>query len=155
MRRRTLLVVLVGLAVVVAVGAVVLWPQPPSRITRENFARIKEGMSRAEVEAILGPPGDYRTRLGESQMNFDQSWNPDLVDYGPAVATWQPATDLDTGRRANFSGAFWISDSMRIDILSDDESGRVYHPEAYARRSAGTLDNLLWRLKRQWRRWFP
>src|SRR6516162_2477131 len=61
MRRRTLLVVLVGLAVVVAVGAVVLWPQPPSRITRENYDRIREGMSRAEAQAILGPPGDYTT----------------------------------------------------------------------------------------------
>ena len=57
MRRRKLLIVLVlaGLTVVVVMaGAVVLWPQPPSRITRENFDRIKEGMSRAEVEAILG-----------------------------------------------------------------------------------------------------
>ena len=31
-------------------------------ITEENFDRIKEGISRAEVESILGgPPGDYTT----------------------------------------------------------------------------------------------
>jgi hypothetical protein len=72
-----------GLAVVVAAGVVVLWPQPQpsSRVTRENFDRIHDGMSRAEVEAILGPRGDYRTRLGESELS-DQSWNPDLADYG-------------------------------------------------------------------------
>jgi hypothetical protein len=35
MRRRTLLVALAGLAVVVAAGAVVVWPRA-ERITREN-----------------------------------------------------------------------------------------------------------------------
>ena len=39
MRRRKLLVALAGLAVVIAVRVVVVWPQPQpsSRITRENF----------------------------------------------------------------------------------------------------------------------
>jgi hypothetical protein len=49
MRRRKRLAV-VGLAVLVAVGALVLWPRP-DRITRENGDRIKDGMSRAEVGA--------------------------------------------------------------------------------------------------------
>jgi hypothetical protein len=44
---------------------------------------------------------------------------------------------------------------MEITILSTDDSGRVYVAEAYARRSAGALENLLWRIKRQWRRWYP
>jgi hypothetical protein len=153
MRRRTLLVALVGLAVVVAAGVVVLWPRPPSRITRENYGLIREGMTRAEVEAILGPPGDYRTRLGESELS-DQSWNPDLADYGPKIATW--LTLDDNGRPlAPVSAGIWISDSIRIDVWTLDDSGRVMGTEAMARRSAGTLDNLLWRLKRQWRRWFP
>jgi len=60
MRRRTLLVALAGLAVVVAVGVVVLWPRA-DRITEANFERIRVGMSRTDVEAILGPPGDFRT----------------------------------------------------------------------------------------------
>jgi hypothetical protein len=47
-RRRTLLVVLAGLAVVVAAGVVVLWPRA-DRVTRENFRRIETGMSRADV----------------------------------------------------------------------------------------------------------
>jgi hypothetical protein len=57
MRRRKLLVALAWLAVVVAAGVVVLWPRE-NRITQENCDRIKEGMSQAEVEAILGPSGD-------------------------------------------------------------------------------------------------
>jgi cell division protein YceG involved in septum cleavage len=52
-RRRSLLVVLVVLAVVlVACGVFVLWPRQPL-IKRENYKRIEAGMSRAEVQAIL------------------------------------------------------------------------------------------------------
>jgi hypothetical protein len=58
MRRRKPLPVPAGRAVLLAAGAFVLWPRP-ERITRENFKRIREGMTQAEVEAILGPPGDY------------------------------------------------------------------------------------------------
>lgn len=35
---------------------------PPTGLTKTNFDRIKSGMQRQKVEAILGcPPGDYRT----------------------------------------------------------------------------------------------
>jgi hypothetical protein len=53
----------VGAGLVVALltaGAFVAWPRP-DRITRENFDRIQLEMGQAEVEAILGPPGDYTT----------------------------------------------------------------------------------------------
>ena len=62
-RRRKLLVALAGLAVVVAVGAVILWSQlEPDRITQASFERIRVGMTRADVAAILGPAGDFRTK---------------------------------------------------------------------------------------------
>src|SRR6516164_3764614 len=60
MRKRTLLVTLAGLAVLVAAWVVVLWPRN-DRVKRENYDRIQIGISRADVEAILGPPGDYST----------------------------------------------------------------------------------------------
>jgi hypothetical protein len=54
-------------AVVLAVGLVLLgailplaWPRP-SHLTGGNFERVKAGMSRADVETILGPPDDYTT----------------------------------------------------------------------------------------------
>jgi hypothetical protein len=60
MRNRKLRWAAAGLALValLAAGAFVMWPRP-DRITRENYQRIRYGMSRGEVEAILGPPGDY------------------------------------------------------------------------------------------------
>jgi hypothetical protein len=158
MRRRTLLVLLVGLAVVGAAGVVVLWPTRPTRptrITRENCYRIKEGMSRAEVEAILGPPGDHRTSLSETVLltgDGDWDWQADRADY----ATWQP---LPPGGLSfpRMSEGVWKCDSLEIHVRTDDDSGRVlYDAYAYPSRRAGSpLDNLLWRLKRQWHRWFP
>jgi hypothetical protein len=60
--------VVAGLALV-ALAAFMPWPRPnrvtpenlPNGITPETFDRIKDGMTRSEVEAILGPPGDYTT----------------------------------------------------------------------------------------------
>jgi hypothetical protein len=55
-------VLVVSVLVLLAVAAKpVLLPAGNPRITRENFERIKEGMSQEEVEAILGPAGDCRT----------------------------------------------------------------------------------------------
>jgi hypothetical protein len=53
MRRRTLLVALVGLAVVLLAAAGV-WPRPSSRITRENYQRICEGMTAARKTPLAG-----------------------------------------------------------------------------------------------------
>jgi hypothetical protein len=53
-------VVAAVLVVLAGVAAFALWPRP-GRITRENYDRISAGMSRAEVEVILGPPGDHTT----------------------------------------------------------------------------------------------
>jgi hypothetical protein len=129
----------------------------PSRITRENFDRITPGMSRTEVEAILGPPGDYRTRLGEWYLTYEESWNPDLADYDPKIATWHNPV-ADNGEPflpVGWSWGIWKSDSIMITIVSDD-AGRVKGTEALARRSRGSpLDNPWWRIKRQWHRWFP
>jgi outer membrane protein assembly factor BamE (lipoprotein component of BamABCDE complex) len=74
MRSRKLLWA-VGLAVLVAVRVFVLWSRP-DRITEENFSRIKVGMSREEVHAILGSPDDYRTVETEADI-----WGPTVGDW--------------------------------------------------------------------------
>src|SRR6516162_11708776 len=62
MRRRMLLVALAGLAVMLVVtGTTMLWPRPADPINFENFQSLRGGMTKAEVTAVLGPPGDYRT----------------------------------------------------------------------------------------------
>jgi hypothetical protein len=69
MRRRKLRwVVAAGVALGLACFvALALWPRP-DRITQENCDRITRGMSREEVCALLGPPGDSRTILTEPDL---------------------------------------------------------------------------------------
>jgi hypothetical protein len=159
MRRRTLLVALAGLAVVVAAGTVVLWPRE-DRVTRANYDRIQIGMSRVDVEAILGPPGDYRTGLGESDFGddsasrwvgdppgFPSSWGLGWFAYPNSLPVeGVPTASVQTN---------WFGDSCRICVEVDD-AGRVRDSSVHNRRlTQGPLDNLLWRAKRQWHRWFP
>jgi hypothetical protein len=55
MTRRRLL--LFGLPIGLAIGVWLLWPR--SAITRENAAKIQNGMTLEEVEAILGGPARH------------------------------------------------------------------------------------------------
>jgi hypothetical protein len=144
--RRWKLLGAMGLAVLVAVGVFVLWPRP-DRITRENCDRIRKGMSRAEVYAILGPPGDYGTGpvKYETAPYIALSAHNNLEHFsqrpeGQGYATWQSDSALAF---VNFSDAGCVDDRVPAYFF---KGGRV--PQ-------GPFDNLLWRAKRLWRRWFP
>jgi hypothetical protein len=64
MRRRKLLVALAGLAVVTgALIALFLLRPGSSRITEARYDLIKAGMTRAEIETVLGPAANSTTRL--------------------------------------------------------------------------------------------
>ncbi len=147
MRRRKLRWATVGLVALTGVGVFVLWPRP-SQVTPESFDRIRLGMGRAEVEAIFGPPGDYRTRpidpSGALTIIDDPEWNAVRLSDEPETTE-----------------KVWRSDSVEI---------RVVYPKAGALTyalpwSADEVDqylatqtpweNLRWRAERQWRRWFP
>jgi hypothetical protein len=134
MRRQKLLVALAGLAVVGAAGAVVLWPRP-DRITRENYDRIRVGMSRAEVYTVLGPPGEYST--------------------GDAKASGLPEPPMLTeDLRQAISLEEWFGDRAAIGVYFDG-AGNVTSARCWLLKPIdhGPLGNLLWRLK-HWRRWF-
>jgi hypothetical protein len=141
MRKRKLLLALAGLAVVVGAVVFVLWPQSV-RCTDENFDRLGVGMTRAEVQAILGPSGDHATgpldwRVKEGEPPFRQFGEMTLEDVPPTTVLW-----LDDG------GA------ITVDF---DQSGRAclgsYNKAESMPQSL--FDNLLWRAKRRWHRWFP
>jgi hypothetical protein len=129
MRRRKRLAALAGLAVVVAAWVIVLWPRPV-RITKASYDRIREDMSRAEVYAILGPPGDYAT--------------------GPQALSWPLGTDRLTDR--------WYGDEYAIGLVLD-QNGRVrvkcHTTRTVLRLDQTAFENLLWHVRRQWHGWFP
>jgi hypothetical protein len=138
MRRRKLLVALAGLTVVLAARVVVLWP-PKNRITEENFKRIHRGMTRTQVEEILGQPGDYTT--GPVKLPGDS----DTID------SLEPEVVIALASRR-----LWISDSAGVEITFDDQDrvGRV-EPAGLVPAPRSNADRFIWRLKGQWHRWFP
>ena len=124
----------VGLALLLLVGgAVALWPRADP-ITQENCDRIRKGMTLAEVEAILGPPGDYRN----GPTDFDL---PD--DLEEVVAKpW----------------AVWKGDHGAIRVYRngdgddpDSVSGAKFTDFKPVDR--GPFADLIWRAKRLWHRW--
>jgi hypothetical protein len=65
-RRRFLLFSLAAVAGLVVAGWLI-WPR--TEITRENAAKIKEGMTLAEVEAIFGGPARSESDLPDNFIN--------------------------------------------------------------------------------------
>jgi hypothetical protein len=95
----------VFLASIVLLGTPFLLPAPafPSAVTRANFDKVQQGMTDDEVEAVLGPQGNYsqnRPRVvGQSGLMCRRYWVSDegtvIVEMG-AVETgmaysWQVA----------------------------------------------------------------
>ncbi len=79
---------LAGLAVALLLGGVLFallrpWHCP---VNRAAFERIEEGMTKAEVEKILGgPPGDYRT---DQEPAFEKGWDNPIAINMMTVYEW-------------------------------------------------------------------
>ncbi len=130
--------VVAGLVVLAGVGACGFGLRPDP-ITRENFGRIARGMSRAQVEAILGTAGDYRGGPTVTTQ-FCAGWDADKLLVGGTP-------DVDV---------VWLSDSALVYVVFLPGDGVVWKQYEPCRRVEQTpLDILLWRAKRLWHGWFP
>jgi hypothetical protein len=107
-RRRLKLLVWCIFATQIAVSALILWPRSYP-FTTKDCERIHDGMTRAEVQAILGrlPPGDYRTGLGR--------------DHEFEVTVYQK---LKTGLQPVETVECWQSDDVQLVVIFD-KNGRV------------------------------
>jgi hypothetical protein len=140
MRRRKLLGALAGLAVgLVGVVAFVAWPRP-DRVRVETFRLLRVGMSKPEVYAVLGLPGDYLT--------FDTDWADDDSDWENLGQT--PDRSHKEGMEV------WMGDHAVFWVQFDTE-GHVCGATCVPLRLVdhGPLGNLLWRVKNQLYKWFP
>jgi hypothetical protein len=139
-RRLRRVLALAGLAVLLAAGAFVLWPRPP-KATLAAFDRVQRSMTEAEVYALLGPPGDHRTGPTE-----------DPFSGAPLASFFKPPRDQP---EEPSSERLWQTDEadFRVWVGPNGVStkSRTFTSKVYP----GTLPNFLWRLERQWHRWFP
>jgi hypothetical protein len=134
----------VGLALLLLVGgAIAFWPRA-DRITQENCDRIRKGMTLAEVEAILGPPGDYRN--GPTDFDLPDWWATPTGVGGQAWAVW----------KGDHGGiyVFRYGDGDPA-IASDDDPNSVSGAEFIDLKpiDRGAFADLIWRAKRLWHRW--
>ena len=136
--------VLAGLAVVVAAGMVVLWPrsEPASRITVESFRRIRKGMTRAEVEAILGMP----QAVSEGSKALASRGN-----Y-PGGSEWKIAQS--SRHKASENGCDWYEDYYGIRVTFS-ASLRATSGEWFPPAPQDFIERLRCQAERQWHRWFP
>ncbi len=133
--------VAIGLAVgLVMVGVLVGLLGPwPCRVTRANREKIKVGMTQEEVHAILGAPGDYRTRPPANRLFAS------IRDFGGPpglVEKWEG--DVGTVR---VDYHFRMSPGTDTVMLATFESVKPPNP--------GPVALATWRLKRLKERWLP
>jgi hypothetical protein len=146
------LAAVLALGLLLSAAVIAFWPEPtapPTRATEENFWRLSRSMhrgsalelsyegTRSEVEAILGPPGDYRTRPATFDPPFCY-----LGRYPPTL----PKTTLK-----------WQTDVVEIQVVFD-ASGHVLAMGSSKFKyisTASEWDQFCWVLKRRWHRWFP
>jgi hypothetical protein len=139
MRRWKLLATLTAIVLLGIVVVLMSWPRS-DRITRENCQRIRSGMSRAEVLAILGPPGDYST--GPLVYAYQGRSIPFRIPTDPNVIPESIVTQ-------------WADDSGGI-LVHFDAGDRVLSADFFplTREEQGRFENFLWRLRRKCQRWF-
>lgn len=138
--------------VLAGVALFVLWPRT-SQVTPENLTLIREGMTRAEVEKVLGgPPGDYRT--GPTLEDPDNPRCCGLID--PQASAVERLSGIDRYARLDpdhiRDQGDWFGDDGFISVLF---TRGVVEEKYFIRtemRQQNPLANLLWRVKRQWRK---
>jgi hypothetical protein len=161
MRKRKRLFLVAGLAGLLVVGAFVLLPRP-ERITLENSGRVQPGMTLDDVEAILGPPGDYRTGCGATRTDGlarEAKWSGEVNAGGPTWSSEWPAIDSSASNSPplewpKYAHVVWISDFMYVDIYFD---GKKLVSKTYAferQMTESPIGRARWWAKRLWRRVF-
>jgi hypothetical protein len=125
--------------VVVIVSAVVLVPRR-SPISVENYARIQMGMTLPQAEAILGPPGDFRT--GPTRFDLDG-----MFDF--VVDPSSPDEEMLSQKR-------WTNDRAQVCLYLGTTSGRVvvktFDPLLPAKPTL--FEDLIGRAEQKWYEWF-
>jgi hypothetical protein len=141
MNRKRWALVLMLVACAGVFGGWLIWPR--SAITRENAAKIKVGMTLAEVEMILGGRGrDESTGL----LIGDDDDLPEVAAFGGRLHYFCGSWSFDAVQ--NWVPTEWANNHLVIVVYLDDE-GRVGCYRAYpARRVQESILDIL----RRWLR---
>jgi hypothetical protein len=110
MRKRTKVALLLAVGATVLLGVAGFLLRSASPITPRAYHRIKEGMTRQEVEAVLGlPPGDYRSRAGRED---DSSWG--MKELRGEYLLTHPLKSLYDEPPRDWRDEIWMADDFEI-----------------------------------------
>jgi hypothetical protein len=109
---RRLLFVALPIAMVLGLGAWLLWPR--TMITQENADKIQPGMTLAEVEAILGGPARQDATGPIATEGFDDAPIPEGNSFEAGLAG-EDGELIGWDRR-------WFSDTIMVTIHFDLEN---------------------------------
>lgn len=128
--RRFLLLSLAAVLVGLAVGTWALWSlRADTAITRQSFARIRDGMSREQVEAILGgPPRDEST--GPVKWDPFEGWEGPDRDRMTPEEPQQADFEFFREPLAGGQPVEWISDTVMIQAYFRPD-GRLLERTCY------------------------
>jgi hypothetical protein len=130
MKKKRAVFLVVASLIVLSSSLAWLLVERPSRLTKENIQLIREGISLAEVKAILGEPGDYTTQPLEGV----ETWQ--LTSFGLM------RTEVWAGDRGSLAIKFDENDN--VFSMSFWPAGPI---------KMGSIDLLKWRINRMWERW--
>jgi outer membrane protein assembly factor BamE (lipoprotein component of BamABCDE complex) len=101
----------ISLVVLVCVGWILLLTRnSASKLTRENYRKIKAGMELSEVESILGAPPSMSSKGPDTSEGFS-GWAPKQVRWTAAEG--------------------WVDDQAELTVLFDEDGKTVdcrYYP---------------------------
>jgi hypothetical protein len=132
-KRRLLLIALFATVMLLSVWA--LWPR--TAITREDAARIREGMTLGEVEAILGGPARDESS-GAPIADDDDAFDPKALPVPPRQ---QRMAEM----RFHIGDGIleWRSDLVVVSVVLDSD-GRVSHYcDQHTRRDYESISDML------------
>jgi hypothetical protein len=73
MKTLTRLTLLIVLSLAVPAPTMRAWPFK-SKVTRENYERVHNGMTKAQVQQILGNPAEMKSEMGLQDLGEFDSW---------------------------------------------------------------------------------
>jgi outer membrane protein assembly factor BamE (lipoprotein component of BamABCDE complex) len=122
MKRRRVVLLGAGVLALLACDLAIWATLPRPGITKGNYGRLKEGMTRQEVQDILGcPPGDY---------------NGTVRDREYAYAFLSHAITLSSPKQE-----FWIGE--RVAVMAEfDQQGKLFQKGLYEFPGRGILTHL-------------
>jgi len=121
-RRKRRLVLASGIAAVAVLAVAVCLLLPSSKINRRNYKKIHEGMTLAEVEAVLGPPRNDTTGPVMAVVGDDE-------DHGPwNKEAFAALKAIDFQSRPVLVGeGVWASNSLLVRVRFGSDNRVISH----------------------------